>query len=114
MKRAEAAAEKMRDLKILRFFSNSDLRCMQDGLTVQAKDAGFDVKNLKPGEFLVFCNSARTALKILTVANIVVSVRHPENRKLDLNIIRLIPKYFNGTEFDYDKAMREVVLKKVA
>jgi hypothetical protein len=37
----------------------------------------------------------------------------PGNRRVDLRVIQDIPKYFNGSSLDYNKALKNVLLKEI-
>lgn len=113
LKEASQVASKTKTTRILRFFPNADLRCMHDGLREIALENDIDPRTLKPGEFLIFCNTKQTMLKIFAPGNTIAVTKSPDGRRLDLNVIRFIPRFFNGTEFNYDEALR-AVLKKAA
>jgi len=113
-KAAESVAHRTKVTKVIRYFPGTDLRCMHDGLRKIAQEHGIDPWNLKPGEFLVFCNASRTMLKIYAPGNTIACTKSPDGRRLDLNVIKYIPRFFNGSEFDYNRALKEVLQKKVA
>lgn len=106
-------AEQTRTLRILRFFPQSDLRCSHDGLRVLAKKNGVDPWKLAPGEFLVFANNLQNKLKIYAPGNVLVYLKSPDNHRIDLDIIRLIPRFFNGTEFNYPAALQKLITDKI-
>lgn len=110
---AQYIAAKTKSLRVVRFFPKADLRCSHDGLRKIAIEAGIDPWNLEPGEFLVFSNESQNKLKIYAPGNVIAYVKSPDNRRIDLDVIRLIPRFFNGTEFKYDSAMLEVLDKKL-
>lgn len=109
----EDIAKRTHSLKILRFFKDVDLRCSHEGLTIVAKKHHVDPTKLAPGEFLVFANSAQNKLKIYAPGNVLCYVRSPGYGRIDMNIVRLIPRFFNGTEFRYDAAAREMLKTKL-
>lgn len=113
-KHLETLAPQTRSNKIIRFFPDSDLRCSHEGLKVIAMEHKIDPWNLKPGEFLVFANRRMSALKIYAPGNIIAYVKSPDHRQIDLNIVRLIPRFFNGTEFNYSGAVAEMLRVKMA
>jgi hypothetical protein len=110
---AEFIAKKTKSLRVVRFFPNSDLRCAHDGLRKVALENEIDPWKLDPGEFLVFANSRQNMLKIFAPGNLIVHVKSPDERRIDLDIIRLIPRFFNGTEFNYQGAVKEMIQKKI-
>lgn len=111
---AETISKRTRSNRIVRFFPNADLRCGHDGLRQWAKEKGdIEVWNLQPGEFVVFANTKGDRLKIYAPGNVIAYVKSPDERKIDLNVIRLIPRFFNGTEFKLDDALREMLPKKM-
>lgn len=110
---AEYIAKKTKRLRVIRFFRDADLRCGHDGLREMAKKEGIDPWTLEPGEFLVFANNRQNKLKIYAPGNVLCYVKSPDDRRIDLNIVRLIPRFFNGTEFNYDAAVREVLKGKL-
>lgn len=110
---AEFIARKTKTLRIVRFFRDSDLRCGHEGLRKLAKENGIDPWDLAPGEFLAFTNSRQNKLKIFAPGNIICYVKSPDDRRIDLDIIRLIPRFFNGTEFSYDSAVKEMLRTKM-
>lgn len=109
---AQAIAQKTRSNKIIRYFPETDLRCNHLGLSLLAKEKKINVKDLAPGEFLVFTNKALNKLKIYAPGNCIAYVKSPDNRRIDLNVVRLIPRFFNGTKFDYEGAMSEMFSRK--
>jgi hypothetical protein len=109
---AKFVASKTKATRVVRFFPGADLRCMHDGLRSIAVENGVDPYELRPGEFLVFCNTARTMLKIYAPGNTIACTKSPDGRRLDLNVIKYIPRFFNGSEFNYDGALKEVLKQK--
>lgn len=107
-------AQRTRSTRVVRFFPNADLRCGHEGLAKIAMDNGVNARELSPGEFLVFANGMQNKLKIYAPGNLIAYLKSPDNRRIDLDIIRYLPRFFNGTEFEYDKAVKKVLLKKLA
>lgn len=101
------------DNKIIRVVFNTDLRNSHDGLTIIAKELKVNTNDLKPGQFVVFVNTAKTAIKIYAAGNTVVHFRPPGGKKLNLKTIAMIPSYFNGGEFKYDKALKDVIEREI-
>jgi len=97
---------------IVSYFPDTDLRSGHFGLGVLAKLAGKAASTLGQGEFIVFVNRRQSAMKLLAAHNVLVHVKAPtEAGRLDLRTIKFIPKYFNGTSFNYKKALAEVLEK---
>lgn len=98
--------------RIIRFFPNTDLRSGHRGLSAAALKHDIDVHNLKSGEFLAFSNRKQTDMKIYAPCNVLLHVKSPHGR-LDLRVVGLIPKFFNGRRFDYLSALKDVIKEKV-
>lgn len=95
--------------RMLRCYLNSDLRCGHQGLSDLAKKDGIRVKDLAPGEMIVFVNAKRDRVKVYASSNVLAYLRL-ERGSIDLNTIREIPKAFQGSgKIDYDKALKETV-----
>lgn len=106
-------AKRTKATRILRFFPDADMRCAHEGLRAVAVENGVDPWELMPGEFLVFSNRKQTMMKIFAPGNIIAFLKHPLNHRIDLDIVKYIPRFFNGTEFQYEKAMREMIKEKL-
>lgn len=98
--------------RVLRVVFNTDLRNSHDGLSQLAKDFKIDTARLKPGEYIVFINTAKTALKLYAAGQVIAYFRMPTHRKMDMRVISLIPRFFNGRELKYDDALRELITKQ--
>jgi len=98
----------MKSNRVIRIFQNADLRGQHDGLSLAALEHKIDCKKLKPGEFVVFINRKQDRAKVYATNNVVAFMKHPENRRLDLQTIRYIPRVFNGGAFAYDDAWLEM------
>lgn len=99
--------------RILRYFPDTHLGNGHDGLAKIAKKKGVDVTNLRVGEYVVFVNTTKTALKLYAPGNIVSYLKMPGTQRLNLGIIRSIPMFFNGTEIDYKGALKSYILKQL-
>lgn len=97
--------------KLMRYFSDVDFRNNHDGLRTIALKAGIDVSKLNCGEYLIFVNRNRTALKMFAPNNTVAHLKMPGNAKLNLKCIELLPTFFNGHSLDYTSALRKVILE---
>lgn len=97
--------------KIMRYFSDVDFRNNHEGLRVIAAKEGIDVSKLNCGEYLIFVNRNRTALKMFAPNNTVAHLKMPGNSKLNLKCIVLLPTFFNGHSLDYSSALKRVILE---
>lgn len=95
--------------RIVRIIFNTDLRNSHDGLTTLAHDFDIDTATLKPGEYVVFINAKKNALKFFAAGQVVAHFRMPSHRKMDMRIIGMIPRFFNGRELKYDDALKELI-----
>lgn len=110
---AQHLASKTKSTRVIRLFPDSDMRCSHEGLAAVAKKNDIDPLTLHPGEFLVFINSRQTMFKIYAPGNCIAFVKHPEGHRLDLSVVRYIPRFFNGTEFNLDAATRKMIGEKL-
>lgn len=97
--------------KIIRFFPETDMRNGHDGLAEIAKKNNVNVSQLKIGEYVIFTNKKKTAIKMYAPNHIIVHQRLPGGARLDTRVISLIPKYFNGTKINLEGALKEVITK---
>lgn len=97
--------------KIYRCFFDTDLRNGHDGLTLLAIRNKINLKMLDHGEFVVFINRRRNALKLFAANNVIAHYR--QSHIIDLNTIRLLPTVFNGTEIKYDTVLEKVLKSKL-
>lgn len=104
---------KARANTLLRVVFNADLRCSHDGLALQAKALRLDVAKLEVGEFVVFINAKKTMLKMFAAGNTVAHFKTPGNRQLNLKVLAIIPRFFNGQTLKYDEALSEVIRKEI-
>lgn len=81
--------------KILRVFLDTDMRKQHDGLFQVAADHKVNVKNLDPGEHVIFINSALNKIKIYSARGL-LSYYRKDKGKIDLNLIEHIPESFNS------------------
>ena len=94
--------------RLIRYFPNADLRNGHFGLAKMAKANNIDVTELE-SEFVIFTNRSRTGLKMFAPGNIVAYLKTVSGQKIDLNLIRGLPKYFNGTEIKYNDALKKKI-----
>jgi hypothetical protein len=96
--------------RLVRFFPETNLGNGHDGLAKIAKKHDVDVFNLGYGEYVVFLNRKRTAIKMYAPNSIVVHQRLPQGAQVDLRVIERLPLHFNGTKINYSAALRETVV----
>lgn len=97
--------------KIVRYFSDTNLRSGHKGLALEAKKHKINVKELAIGEYCIFVNKSKNAVKIYAAGNIVAHYKDPGNKRLNHKAIKILPMFFNGKEINYDAAL-EVVMKR--
>lgn len=97
--------------RVLQVFLNADLRCSHDGLREIAKKGGLDVKDLQPGQYIVFLNAAKDRLKLYAANNVVAYMKQPDGGKIDPRMIAELPRAFNGTTINYETAIKEALMK---
>jgi len=95
--------------RIVRVIFDADLRCSHDGLRETAKKLKVLVDDLHTGEYVVFINSKKNMLKLFAANNTIAHFKTPDQRKMNLNVIAQIPKFFNGRELKYDDALKKVI-----
>ena len=96
-------------MRIVRYFPETDMRMTQPGLRRIAIRNNLNPDNIPLGEFLLFVNRKQTMFKMLTQNNVLVSYKSRRG-KIHPGVFALIPRYFDGREFNYDRALREAVL----
>lgn len=101
-------------MKTVEVFLGADLRCSHQGLIELAAKHGVMIKNLKPGEAIVYINAKKDRLKVLSWNRVLSYVNFTGDRKLDLDALSEIPKAISpdGT-MDYKKALRVTLQKKL-
>lgn len=76
-----------------------------------ASKNGINLKSLGQGEYVVFTNRAQNSIKMFAgSANLIAYFKLPSG-KLDLRTIASIPEYFNGTEIEYQAALKRTIEK---
>ena len=95
--------------RVIRYFPDTDLRAGHDMLLSIAKEHKLSLKDLEPGEFVIFVNRRKDALKMFAGStNLIAYLRLPSGR-LDMRTIQMIPQFFNGGEIKYDQALKKVI-----
>ena len=98
--------------RIIRYFPNVHMGNSHHGLSEIAKEHKVNISKLEPGEFVIFVNNDQTALKMFAPGNIIAHLRMPGTQKINPRVIAMIPRFFNGAQIEYDKALREVIQKE--
>lgn len=95
--------------RIVRYFSDTHLGNGHDGLRKLAKDSNVDLMSLRHGEFVVFVNKKKNALKLFASGYVIAHLKLPNGERINPRTIALLPKFFNGTEINYSNALKEVI-----
>lgn len=112
--RSKETMGKAENNRVLQIFLNADLRCSHDGLREIAKKGGLDVKDLQPGQYIVFLNCAKNRLKLYAAGNVVAYMKQPDGGRIDIRMIAELPRAFNGTSINYETAIKEALAKVFA
>lgn len=97
--------------RIQEIFFDTDLRNGLDGLIDVAKKRNVDIDKLKKGDFLVFVNTKRDKMRLVPCKDLFANYRSPTGR-IELNMIRHIPEYFDGSELGFSKALEKALREK--
>lgn len=101
--------------KIVRCFFDTHMGLAHDGLREVAKRQGLNLDALTEGEFVVFINTSKDRLKVFATRNTFAYWRAQKGVKLDLRVIREIPRIFTGSAIgEYDKALEAALVHKLA
>jgi hypothetical protein len=95
--------------RVTYYFPNTDLRSGHLGLQKIAAKEGKAVSTLRPGEFLLFVNRAKTAFKLFSSKNLIAHYR--SEHRIDLRAVEYIPSAFDGGEFNFSAALKKVLEK---
>ena len=98
---------------LVRVIFHADLRCGHDGLTKLAKSLKVNVTDLKVGEFVAFINNSKSAIKLYAAGQTIAYYRNPGKRQLNLKVLSVIPRFFNGKELQYNEALKEIITKEI-
>lgn len=90
--------------RLAHIFQDIDMRMAHAGLKDMLRSKRIKVKE---GDFVVFLNSSRTIIKCF--CNGTEALMHVKNngKRLDLGVIKYLPKYCNGPELDLNGAVAE-------
>lgn len=69
-------------------------------------------KDLLENECAIFVNKKWSAVKMLTSANTILYHRRPNNERLEPETIKFLPNCVNGSNLDYDAALKSAILSK--
>jgi hypothetical protein len=99
---------------IIQCFLDADMRNGHEGLAELAKKENINVQTLQRGQFVVFINSAKDRVKIYAASNVIAYMRSVRGQKIDLRVIREIPRAFNGGGISYDETIEKMLSLKMA
>lgn len=97
--------------RLLRVFFDTDLRCGHLGLTKIARDNKVYFEKLSPGEFTLFINRSQTSFKLFASTNVLAYYKG--TRRIDMDVIKHVPTVFNGSEINYDAALKKMLENKL-
>lgn len=98
--------------KIIRIFTDIDMRSQHLGLTNIAANENVDLPNLDQSEFVVFINKRKNKMKIFVHGN---TFSYTQRSDIDMRAIKEVPKYFGyGGPVSYDKALETVIRKNLS
>ncbi len=98
--------------KIIRIFSDVDLRNGHDGLNSLAAEKKIKLNDLADGEFVFFLNAKKDKIRIFCSRDAFISWRSPSG-KIRMEMLKELPLAFNGREFDFRGAMRKSLEKSL-
>ena len=107
LKKAIKSPEKAPKASIIRqAFLDVSMVNKHRGLSLIAKEAGINVDELKPGEFLLFLNANRTQAAMYGAMGVLTYIAHPRKHRISSLILKNLPEIFKGEAFDYDKELK--------
>jgi len=62
--------------------------------------------------YSIFINKRWTALKMITPDNVILHLKTPDNRPIELKSIKYLPACVNGDELDYSTALESALLNE--
>lgn len=100
---------------IVHIFRDVSMSFQHDSLGQICNGAGISLKELKPGEHVIFINSSITRVKLMSHGGVISYYRAPDGNRLNLNMIEFIPHCFNASKgMDWKKADRLAIDKLLA
>lgn len=99
--------------RVMYWMPNADLRNRHDGLAIAAKkEFKVDVDKLKPGEMIMFINTAWTQFALFCAGNVLLHYKRPDGKHLNKRALMLVPQFMIGQKIDYTKALRVAIEKE--
>lgn len=99
---------------ILRVFLNVDMRNGHDGLSEIAAENDIKVSEIELGNYIVFVNNQRNKMKLYASNDVIAYTRLPAGRKIEMRVIKELPRVFNGRQINYDAALKLAVDKALS
>jgi hypothetical protein len=92
----------------------ADLRRGHPGLSEQAKKLGIKLSELRPGEFVAFVNNRKTGIKFFAGDQKMLGYfKMPGSMQMNVKVLKILPRYFNGGQLHYKAALEEVIRAEV-
>lgn len=105
----------MRNNNIIHIFREVNMSFQHDSLGSICNGAGISIKDLRPGEHVIFINASVTRLKLMSHGGLISYWKTPDGGKLNLNMVEFIPECFNARKgMDWKKADRMAIEKVFA
>lgn len=98
---------------IIRVFLNVDMRNGHDGLATLAKEHQLKVSEIERGSFIVFVNAQKNKVKLYAANDTIAYLRMPRGSAFNLNVVRELPKVFNGRNINYTEGLKLAVEKQL-
>jgi len=100
--------------RIVRYIPETDMRNGHYGLFKVARKAGLDVRTIDPGSFVVFTNRNLDKMKVFGGGGMLVSyISLPRGHRINVNVIRELPRFFKGGSFDYTAAVGRTITRSL-
>jgi len=96
---------------LIRYFPETHMGLGHQGLTELAKTRGIDPGKLNSGEYVIFTNKKKTAVKIYAPGQVIAYKKYPKG--IDLRIIQEIPRSFAGGKLNFDAALKSALVKSL-
>lgn len=111
---AAMLSQKKSEQRLIRYFANTNLGNGHKGLSEIALKEDVDVNNLTRGEYVIFTNTRKNAVKMFAPGGVIAHFKVPGGARLDLRTIASLPKFFNGSEIRYSEALKHTIEKSLA
>lgn len=100
--------------RLIRIVFGADFRKGHPGLSDQAKKLGLKLNDLEPGEFVLFINNRKNGVKFFAGSGQMLAYfKMPGNRQINTKVLKILPRYFNGTALNYDGALKELIEQEI-